>query len=160
MTLQTSNRHEQDIPSVSIEDSLVAYQAKIKSVMQKIEGDDYSIRAALELYLSAQQMQWVLSEQAIRRLKKRFVLRSDLAVKGEPLMINLTADQAIVVGTFLLEVLNSECEKNQDLNSFNSAVRLTDYLLSFSIVHIRNKAPLKRVLGDLLNILEALSNEQ
>jgi len=160
MTLQTSNRHEQDIPSVSNEHSLVAYQAKIKGVMQKIEGDNCSIRNALEQHLSAQQIHWLLGEQATRRLEKRFVLRGDLAVKGEPLMGNLAADQTIVVGTFLLEVLNSEYEKNQDLNSLNSAVRLADYLLSYPIAHITNKAPLRKVLDDLLNILEALSDEQ
>ncbi|NDV89872.1 hypothetical protein GTH32_01510 [Alteromonas sp. 345S023] len=159
MKLQTSNRHEQDIPSVSNEHSLVVYRAKIERVMHKIGDANNSTREALEQHLNARQIQWVLGARAIRRLEKRFVLRSDLAVKEEPLMGNLAADQSITVGTFLLDALNREYTKNRDLNSLNTAVRLTDYLLSFPIEHITNITPLKTVLGDLLNILEALSNE-
>lgn len=159
MTLQTLNRHEQDIPSVSNEDSLVAYRAKIESVMHQISGTAHSITDALEQHLNAQQTQWVLSAHAIRKLEKRFVLRSDLAVKGEPLMGNLTADQVLTVGTYLLQALKSEFRKNRDFNSLNTAVRLSDYLLSFPFKHIKDKTPLKTEVGDLLSILETLSDE-
>lgn len=159
MILQTLNRHEQDIPSVSHEDSLVVYRDRIHSVKSKIVAPYESIEDALSNTLSREQKKWVLGEYSVRKLEKRFVLRGNLAVKDEPLMHNLTDCQILAVGTFLLEAMNKEFKEVKDLNSLNSAVRLTDYLLSFPLEHIKHSAPLKTALENLLNNLETLNNE-
>ena len=130
-----------------------------KSVIEDYSYWSLSFKEALELQLDSQQIQWLESKHAIRKLEKRFVLRGDLAVRGEPLMDNLTAKQVLIVGAFLLNALSDEYREKQDLNSLNSAVRLTDYLLSFPLEHFKNMSPLKSVLCELLISLEALSNE-
>jgi len=159
MTLQTLNRHEQDIPSVSHEDSLVAYRDRVNSVKRKIVASFESIGDALGNTLGKEQKKWVLGEHSVRKLEKRFVLRGNLAVKDEPLMNNLTNCQILAVGTYLLEAMNEEFKEVRDLNSLNTAVRLTDYLLSFPVEDIKRSAPLKTALDNLLNNLEILNNE-
>ena len=159
MTLQTLNRHEQDIPSVSHEDSLVAYRDRINSVKSKIVASFESIEDALANTLRTEQKEWVLGEHSVRKLEKRFVLRGNLAVKDEPLMSNLTNCQILAIGTYLLEAMNDEFKETRDLNSLNTAVRITDYLLSFPVEHIQRSAPLKNALDNLLNNLEILNDE-
>lgn len=159
MSLQTLNRHEQDIPSVSHGDSLVAYRERVNSVKGKIGASFESIEEALANTLRTEQKEWLLGEHSVRKLEKRFVLRGNLAVKGEPLMSTLTNCQILAIGTYLLEAMNEEFKEARDLNSLNTAVRLTDYLLSFPIENIKRSAPLKTALENLLNNLETLNNE-
>ena len=74
-------------------------------------------------------------------------------------MSNLTNCQILAIGTYLLEAMNEEFKEARDLNSLNTAVRLTDYLLSLPVEHIQRSAPLKSALDNLLNNLEILNNE-
>ena len=94
MTLQTLNRHEQDIPSVSHEDSLVAYRDRVNSVKGKIVASFESIEDALANTLRTEQKEWVLGEHAhhlaipyffgatIRKGGARLTDRTDLFSKG------------------------------------------------------------------------------
>lgn len=157
MTLQTLNRHEQDIPAVSHRNSLEVYRDQIHSVLNKLVAPSQSVKDELSNTLSDQQKAWVLGEHSIRKLEKRFVLRGNLAVKNEPLMSNLTDCQIIAVGTYLLAAMNEEFKEKRDLNSLNTAVRLTDYLLSFPVEQIKSHTPMKVVLNNLLNNLETLN---
>lgn len=158
MTLQTLNRHEQDIPKVTNEDSLFAYRTHIETILTNISADFQPIGKVIEATLSPQQVTWLMGKHSIRKLEKRFILRGDLAVKNEPLMSDLTELQTVVVGTYLLEALNNEYSENNDLNSLNTAVRLTDYILSFSHDNIIEVTPLRKTLSNLLVNLEALAD--
>jgi hypothetical protein len=151
-------RHEQQYPQVNTTETIACFRASRNALLTRfVEHDD---GAPLMVTLPEPLTNWLAATPHIRALEKRFIIRQDLYVRSQPLIAQLTAPQLLWVAILLLEHLTAEYQQQQDLNSLNSALRLTDHLLQTSPIELLIQMPKLAVLvRTQLEILEHLLHE-
>ena len=126
-SLSSLGKHEHQIPQVEVSSTLHNYfqqrQRCIDIVKLSVSNENTLQLPEPVVMLLAQ-----LSSKPdiLRKIEKRFVIANDIAAKTLPQLHQLNNQQQLWVKVQVAQALLEEFNQRADVNSLNSAVRLTD----------------------------------
>jgi len=128
----SGNKHEHQIPQVDPETTWQGFITGRQMSLSALHAD-----IAPELAASEEEQSTMLQNirpfsSILRKIEKRFAIAGDIAAKTLPELHNLAPEQQLNAMTLAAIALQQEYEQQRDLNSLNSAIKMTDkicYLL-------------------------------
>lgn len=156
-SLSGQGRHEQLYPTVDTQLPLHTFHTSRQPFLTLRMTKACSASPPVEL--PPELLRWLNEPANIRALEKRFIIREDLFVRHQPLIQSLSPLQlALLTVLVITELTNEYCEL-RDLNSLNSAIRLTDHLLQLPPELLTQLPQLQAVITKQFSIIEQIYHE-
>lgn len=151
-SLGSLGKHEHQIPQVDATTTLCNFFSQRQHCLDMLKTAGPA-ENALQLPEPVRTLMTQLNTKPgiLRKIEKRFVINSDIAAKALPQLHRLDNMQQLWVKVQVAQALLTEFNQRTDINSLNSAVRLTD-----AICHSTVNQPLPANLQqDITVLLEA-----
>ncbi|MFC4656923.1 hypothetical protein ACFO3I_18030 [Rheinheimera marina] len=155
LSLSSEGRHEQLYPAVDTLQPLHVFHTSRHQLLLQLTTNSADPSAELPPQL----LTWLKEPASIRALEKRFIIRQDLFVRNQPVIRSLSPVQLAFLTVLVIAKLTDEYSEAHDLNSLNSAIRLTDHLLKFPIDLLIQLPQLQAILNRQLSLIKQIYDE-
>lgn len=157
----SGNKHEHQIPQVDPE---TTWQGFITGRQMSLSGLHADSTPELAVSEEEHEQSTMLQNirpfsNILRKIEKRFAIAGDIAAKTLPELHDLAPEQQLNAMTLAAIALQQEYEQRRDLNSLNSAIKMTDkicYLLPSVSPTAKLAQRIHRLIKQQLQLLSTL----